>query len=55
MPPYPPPPPPRPPPPPPRRPTRLAADALGGGLLKTSTRPTLNRRTESVRLCGHSP
>ena len=28
---------------------------LAGGLLRTSTRPTLNRRTEAARLYEHSP
>ena len=28
---------------------------LAGGVLETSTRPTLNRRAESARLCEHSP
>ena len=28
---------------------------LAGRLLRTSTRPTLNRRTESPRLYEHSP
>ena len=26
-----------------------------GGLLRKRTRPTLNRQTESARLCEHSP
>ena len=32
-----------------------ARSGLAGGVLRTCTRPTLNRRTESVLLYEHSP
>ena len=33
----------------------VAPQFVARGLLKTRTRPTLNRRIESAHLCEHSP